>query len=79
VLCHSSALYQTLVDDPMYAAHRRRPLPDSTDWAIYSPNVPVFRRDNGMVLQQPWLLSFITCATQYAPDTGQPLAGDLLQ
>jgi len=32
-----------------------------------------------MVLEQPWLLSFITCAAPYAPDTGQPLAGDLLQ
>ena len=30
-LCRSSALYQTLVDDPMYAAHRRRAQPDSTD------------------------------------------------
>ena len=79
VLCRSSALYQTLVGDPMYAEHRKRPLPDSTDWAIYSPDVPVFRTDDGTELQHPWLLSFITCAAPYAPTIGQPQAGDLLQ
>ena len=79
VLCRSSALYQTLVGDPMYQVHRRRPRPDSTDWAIYSPGVPVFRLDDGTALQHPWLLSVITCAAPYAPDIGQPLSGDLLQ
>ena len=79
VLCRSSALSQTLVDDPMYAAHRTRPRPDSTAWCILSPDVPVFRRDDGTALEQPWLLSFITCAAPYAPTIGQPEAGDLLQ
>jgi uncharacterized protein (TIGR02452 family) len=79
VLCRSSALYQTLVGDPMYEAHRRRPRPDSTDWAIYSPDVPVFRMDDGTALPQPWLLSFLTCAAPYAPAIGQSQAGDLLQ
>jgi len=79
VLCRSSALYQTLVGDPMYEEHRKRQLPDSTDWAIYSPDVPVFRKDDGTELQHPWLLSFITCAAPYAPVIGQPQAGDLLQ
>jgi uncharacterized protein (TIGR02452 family) len=79
VLCRSSALYQTLIDDPMYQEHRKRPLPDSTDWAIYSPDVPVFRVDDGTELPNPWLLSFITCAAPYAPVIGQPKAGDLLQ
>lgn len=78
-LCRSSALYQTLVGDPMYEEHRKRQLPDSTDWAIYSPDVPVFRMDDGTELQHPWLLSFITCAAPYAPVIGQPQAGDLLQ
>ena len=78
-LCRSSALYQTLVDDPMYQAHRNRPQPDSTDWAIYSPDVPVFRTDDGTMLEHPWLLSFITCAAPYAPHIGQPESGDLLQ
>src|SRR5262245_45335677 len=79
VLCRSSALYQTLVGDPMYEEHRKRQLPDSTDWAIYSPDVPVFRMDDGTALQHPWLLSFITCAAPYAPVIGQPKAGNLLQ
>jgi uncharacterized protein (TIGR02452 family) len=79
VLCRSSALYQTLVADPMYEEHKKRDRPDSTDWAIYSPEVPVFRIDKGTNLQHPWLLSFITCAAPYAPVIGQPEAGDLLQ
>jgi uncharacterized protein (TIGR02452 family) len=79
VLCRSSALYQTLVDDPMYEEHKKRQRPDSTDWAIYSPDVPVFRKDDGTNLQHPWLLSFITCAAPYAPVIGQPEAGNLLQ
>lgn len=79
VLCRSSALYATLVGDPMYETHRKRPRPDSTEWTIYSPNVPVFRADNGTELDKPWLLSFITCAAPYAPAIGQPESGDLLQ
>jgi len=79
VLCRSSALYRTLLDDPMYEAHRQNPQPESTDWAILSPDVPVFRQDDGTTLDHPWLLSFITCAAPYAPGVGQPRAGDLLQ
>jgi uncharacterized protein (TIGR02452 family) len=79
VLCRSSALYQTLIDDPMYEEHRKRPQQDSTDWAIYSPDVPVFRVDDGNELSHPSLLSFLTCAAPYAPEIGQPQAGDLLQ
>lgn len=78
-LCRSSALYQTLVDDPMYREHEKRKTQDSTDWAIYSPNVPVFRSDNGTGLPNPWPLSFLTCAAPYVPEVGQPQAGDLLQ
>jgi uncharacterized protein (TIGR02452 family) len=63
----------------MYDEHRKRSRPDSTDWAIYSPDVPVFRKDEGSELDQPWLLSFITCAAPYAPKIGQPESGDLLQ
>jgi len=79
VLCRSSALYATLVGDPMYAEHRKRPLPDSTDWAILSPDVPVFRNDAGSPLDHPWLLSFLTSAAPYGPAIGQQMAGDLLQ
>jgi uncharacterized protein (TIGR02452 family) len=79
VLCRSSALYLTLVDDPMYECHARRPRADSTDWAIYSPDVPVFRKDDGTELERPWLLSFISSAAPYAPAIGQPESGNLLQ
>jgi len=79
VLCRSSALYLTLRGDSMYAAHSRRALPDSTAWAILSPDVPVFRTDEGTPLDEPWLLSILTCAAPYAPAVGQPQAGDLLQ
>ena len=78
-ICRSSALYHTLLGDPMYEEHRKRLRPDSTDWTIYSPDVPVFRTDDGTELENPWLLSFITCAAPYAPAIGQPEAGDLLQ
>lgn len=70
VLCRSSALYATLVNDPMYVAHRARTLPDSTDWAILSQNVPVFRLDDGTALSAPWVLDFVTCAAPYAPTVG---------
>jgi uncharacterized protein (TIGR02452 family) len=63
----------------MYAEHRRRPREDSTDWAIYSPDVPVFRTDDGTELDSPWQLNFLTCAAPYAPDIGQPESGDLLR
>jgi len=79
VLCRSSALYKTLEGDRMYVEHRRRPRPDSTDWAIHTPDVPVFRTDDGTALESPWLLSVITCAAPYAPAIGQPESGDLLQ
>jgi len=79
VLCRSSALHATLVGDPMYDAHGARSSHDSTDWAILSPDVPVFRSDDGTALKKPWLLSFITCAAPVAYDVGQPRAGDLLE
>jgi len=78
-LCRSSALYATLVDDLMYADHKTRPLPDSTDWVIYSPDVPVFRNDEGITLQQVWPLSILTCAAPYAPVIGQPDSARLLR
>lgn len=77
-LCRSSALYATLVGDPMYAAHGMRKTSDSTDWAILSPDVPIFRDEDGRPLDETWLASFITCAAPFAPRVGQPAAGDLL-
>lgn len=77
-LCRSSALFHTLRDDPMYDAHLERELPDSTDWTIHSPDVPVFRSDDGRALEDFWTIGVLTCAAPYAPGLGQPAAGDLL-
>ena len=79
VLCRSSALYATLQDDPMYAAHAKRPRPDSTDWAILSPDVPIYRDDDGVPLEQPWTVSVLTCAAPYAPTLGVEVAADLMR
>ena len=63
----------------MYDAHRQRSEPDSTDWAILSFDVPIFRTDVGRLLESAWSLSILTCAAPYAPGVGQPRSGDLLQ
>ena len=78
-LCRSSALYATLKDDPMYAHHRQRPLPDSSNWAIYSPDVPVFRTDDGQALAEPWLMNVLTCAAPYAPGVGRQQSASILK
>ena len=79
VLCRSSALYPTLLGDEMYAEHARQSAPDSSDWAILSPDVPVFRDDAGDPLDRPWKLSVLTCAAPYAPAVGQPRSAELLR
>lgn len=78
-LCRASALYQTLVGDPMYDFHQKRGLPDSTDWTIYSPDVPIFRNDDGTELDQPWTMSFLTSAAPVASMVGQPKSEKLLR
>jgi len=78
-LCRASALYATLQGEAMYAAHQARPQPDSTDWAILSPDVPVFRDDAGQPLDQPWPLSFITAAAPYAPRLGREPSARLME
>jgi uncharacterized protein (TIGR02452 family) len=78
-LCRSSALYLTLIGDRMYEEHANRPLPDSTEWSILSPDVPVFREDNGSPLDQPWRVSFITCAAPYAPTVGRSASAEMLR
>ena len=61
----------------MYDAHRQGAPYESSDWVILSPDVPVFRRDDGFVTAR-WSTSFATCAAPYAPRVGQPRSGDLL-
>ncbi|WP_235033160.1 TIGR02452 family protein [Rubripirellula obstinata] len=78
-LCRSSALYATLFGDPMYEFHRENDPAASSDWAILSPDVPVFRNDAGMECDQPWLLSFLTCAAPYAPAIGRTDSARMLR
>lgn len=78
-LCRISSLYWTLQGDRMYLYHSYREEQDSTDWAILSPQVPVFRNDKGTVFDSPLLANFITCAAPYAFTIGQPRAGQLLR
>lgn len=78
-LCRSSALYATLLGDPMYDFHRDNDPAASSDWAILSPDVPVFRDDSGMECEQPWPLSFLTCAAPYAPAVGRTESAKLLR
>ncbi len=78
-LCRASALWATLAGDEMYEHHRRRARPDSTDWAILSPEVPVFREDDGTPLAEPWLLDFLTCAAPVAHRLEPGEAAELLR
>lgn len=66
-LCRSTALYAGLQHQPMYADERQRHDPLYRDWVIYSPNVPVFRQDDGQLEEHPWQTSFITSP---APNAG---------
>lgn len=59
-LARSSGLYACLVNNPMYTFHRARHDPVYTDYVIYSPNVPVIRTDEGMLLDSPYRCSFLT-------------------
>lgn len=60
-LCRSSSLYECLKNCQMYPFHKSRRDGMYTSWVIYSPDVPVFRDDDGNLLEDPYKLSFITC------------------
>jgi uncharacterized protein (TIGR02452 family) len=59
-LARASGLYAMLLGDPMYDHHRSRKDPMYTNWVIYCPDVPVFRLDEGDLLDEPYLCSFLT-------------------
>lgn len=59
-LARASGLYAMLLGDPMYDHHRSLRDPMYTTWVIYSPDVPVFRIDEGRLLDEPYLCSFLT-------------------
>lgn len=60
-LARTSALYETLLQaESFYKIHRKMESCFYTDMMIYSPKVPVFRKDKGELLPQPVLCNFIT-------------------
>lgn len=61
-IARSSGLFHALDGREMYRYHRKSGDPASSDWTIHSPGVPVFRTDEGALLEEPWSLSILTCA-----------------
>ncbi|MBN2007420.1 MAG: TIGR02452 family protein [Anaerolineae bacterium] len=67
-LARSSGLYQSLLRCPAYYAyHRSHRSGLYSDRMIYSPRCPVFRADDGMLLDQVYCVDFITSP---APNAG---------
>ncbi|MCW6052379.1 TIGR02452 family protein [Lyngbya sp. CCAP 1446/10] len=68
-LARSSALYKSLLKCPQYYEyHRSQKSLLYSDRLIYSPGCPVFRKDDGTLLEEPYLVDFITSS---APNAGQ--------
>jgi uncharacterized protein (TIGR02452 family) len=59
-LCRASGLYACIRGSPMYTAHAGHRGGFYTNYAIYSPNVPVLRDDESELLPEPYLCSFVT-------------------
>ncbi|NEA99122.1 TIGR02452 family protein [Streptomyces sp. SID13726] len=67
-LCRASALYTCQLEArEFYDHHRAHRDPFYTDRVIHSPAVPVFRDDDGTLLDAVHLVGFLTAA---APNTG---------
>jgi uncharacterized protein (TIGR02452 family) len=60
-IARSSALYAALEGRRMYAWHREHGDAMHSDWVIFSPGVPVFRTDDGELLEAPWTMAIVTC------------------
>lgn len=59
-LARSSGLYNCIKDCDMYTYHRSMKSCLYSDYVIVSPHVPVFRHDDGSLLTQPYLCTFLT-------------------
>jgi uncharacterized protein (TIGR02452 family) len=59
-LCRASGLYACLAGHAMYEAHAGHRGGFYTNYAVYSPDVPVIRTDDGELLAGPYPCSFIT-------------------
>jgi uncharacterized protein (TIGR02452 family) len=77
-LARSSGLYACLVNNPMYGFHRERHDPLYSDYVIYSPDVPVFRADDGVLLDEPYAVSIITSPAVNAKHGQQERQSEIL-
>jgi uncharacterized protein (TIGR02452 family) len=60
-LARSSSLYATLTANfEFYEFNRSGHSCFYSDWMIYSPQVPVFRNDDGSLVETPYLATFLT-------------------
>ncbi len=67
-LARSSALIESLRHcSEFYESHRKQTSLLYSDRVIYSPECPVFRADDGRLLNEPYFVDFLTCA---APNAG---------
>jgi uncharacterized protein (TIGR02452 family) len=85
-LCRSSGLYACLNGNPMYEFHERAGGGFYTNYAIYSPDVPVFFTDAGNPLPEPYRCSFVTSPAVNAgvylgrsPDRGEEVREEMSQ
>jgi uncharacterized protein (TIGR02452 family) len=78
-LCRASALFETLRGDTMYDVHAQKDDPGSSDYAILSPDVPFFRDEMWALLEEPFLLSVLTCAAPVASRLGRERAAEMLR
>lgn len=78
-LCRAGALFLTIRGDAMYELHAGRDDADSSDHAILSPDVPFFRDEMWRLLDEPYLLSVLTCAAPVAHGVGSRRAAELLR
>ncbi len=73
-LARSSALYASLLRAPAYySGHRSSSSLLYSDAMIVSPGCPIFRDDDGRLLERPHLATFITCP---APNAGAMKRGE---
>ena len=79
-LARSSALYASLLKAwEFYERHRASPSMLYSDAMIWSPACPVFRDDEGALLDEPQLVSFVTSAAPNAKATASNRPEELAQ
>jgi uncharacterized protein (TIGR02452 family) len=59
-LCRASGLYPCINGNAMYRNHAHTSGGWYTNYAIYSPDVPVIKDDAGELLDEPYLCAFVT-------------------